>query len=252
MSLAFLPFPGVHALAVAKATTVAIHATVTETSLLTSEGEPTEYGETTRKAEDVCSGFVAYERAVPRYGYLDLIVTARHCMMDETLSQLGVPVMTMSIIPDGVSYKAGDSAPIIAAMEAPGNDDVAFLAVLSPKRHGYAFLAPTLPAQGDNLFVYGMPLQQHFAISPAMMMQDGVLYSDDDPTTPPPPWEHNSYLIACEACGPGDSGGPVFNARGEVVGILNAKGDAAQALMFPLASIRAYLKSIGGAPIHRE
>jgi S1-C subfamily serine protease len=232
-----------HAVAIAQATTVSINASITMRKLLDEDGNPTDFGETETKVQNVCSGWVAY--AQPSYA---IVVTARHCTIPETMRIFDTPVMTATPTLLHVNFKDGSTAEIAGVYTPSDNDDIAFLTVKTAKQRPNAFLAPALPAQGDDLFVYGMPLGQAFALSPAVMMQDHVLWTD-------PEGEYanvailasNSYMIACSACGAGDSGGPVFNRSGQVVGILNAQGDAAQALMYPLEKMRAFLRTV--APV---
>jgi S1-C subfamily serine protease len=226
-------------ISIAQKTTVSITASMTIKMLLDEDGNPTDFGETKTKTDNVCSGWVAYAR--PSYA---IIVTARHCTVPETANVMGTDVATVTPTLLHVNFKDGATAKITNVYAPSPADDIAFLTIATTKQRPMAYLAAALPNQGDDLFVYGMPLGQEFAISPAVMMQDHVLWTD-------PTGEYanvlnlagNSYLIACPACGPGDSGGPVFNRRGQVVGIDNAHGDAAQTLMYPLEKMRAFLRT---------
>jgi hypothetical protein len=231
-------------LAIAQATTVSITASVQHKMLVDDDGNPTAYGDVSTKVGEICSGWVAYTRKMRDGRYLELIVTARHCTVPETYLLLNVaPVFTNTPTLKRVNFKDGTVAPIVAVLPMAEGDDLAFVATITKRPRPYAFLAPSLPEQAEDLFVYGMPHGRVFAYSPAVMMQDHLLWSD--PEDQANQWQSNAYMIACPACGPGDSGGPVFNRRGEVVGIVNAQGDSAQTLMYPLEKLRRFLAYMG-------
>jgi hypothetical protein len=240
------PIPTPNPIAMAQASTVVIHAQVTKTELVDDEGEDLgDAGPKTVVYENICSGYVAYTEMLEDGSYLSLVTTAKHCTQPETSSIDGVPILRVDLVPDYVSFKDGDVGIVKAIFPSTNGDDIAFMNVVTANPHPALWPALELPAQGEPLFVYGMPLGQEFALSPATMMQDHQLFHDDDPSNPP--WENDAYLIACASCGPGNSGGPVLNMRGQVVGIVNAGGEHAQTLMFPLERLRLWL-AIMGAP----
>jgi S1-C subfamily serine protease len=104
-------------------------------------------------------------------------------------------------------------------------------------RYGVVRLASALPNIGDPLTVIGHPNGVLFTESPATVISRRVATYD--------------FAFRCSQCAPGDSGGGVFNARGELVGLVtgiaglvNDRGElvfAGAGLSIPIPRIDSFL-----------
>lgn len=142
--------------------------------------------------EPMCSGVVLWSS-----NEQTIVATARHCL------EAGI---------ETVHFYDGDVG-VVQAHRFSTTADVALLLVAS-KRHA---VAPTSNgvSEGDTLFVIGAPTGESWSYSSAHS-RSGDRY---DPAVNMP-----EYEMDCASCFFGDSGAPVFNLRGQVVGIDNLGG----------------------------
>ena len=161
------------------------------------------------KDRAICSGSILASR-----GTEEIILTARHCTEgDETLYG------RTDVTPRTVHFFNGDIGKVEAVKRDP-KLDVARLLVHSMRAHKEHDELYSKVTPGESLFLYGMP--------------DGYFWSFSDMTSMNGTMENNIRLsmtdafdfmqLSCAACYGGNSGGAVFNAKGQVVGIMNAKG----------------------------
>lgn len=87
--------------------------------------------------------------------------------------------------------------------------DIAFVVAAVPTGVTALHFADTPPAQGDHIYAWGYPLGTLIALEPSVAA--GVVSATQTAT---------GFLALDVSAAPGNSGGPVVNERGEVVGIL--------------------------------
>ena len=185
-----------------------------------------------KKWEAFCSGFVVYSKGTDAY-----VVTARHCTIPEDIVNPfnGNVDGTDNPMPFRVRFRDGDVGVVKSIYRSPAYDD-AILHVTTLRKHPYARLTDDF-RQNEDLVVFGMPLGFEFAVARAYAMQGtvaaGLYFTGEDLKTP---WQ-NTYEVSCPSCGPGISGGGVFDPAGRVVGILVAGSDAASFIV-PASAIR--------------
>ena len=87
--------------------------------------------------------------------------------------------------------------------------DVAFIETKLPEGTTILEFATSTPAQGAQIWVWGYPLGTTIALEPSVAA--GIVSATETP---------NGFLALSVNGAPGNSGGPVVNAEGKVVGIL--------------------------------
>jgi S1-C subfamily serine protease len=192
--------------------------------------------------EESCSGFV-----VQISGYEEIVVTARHCMQpDQILNPFTGGVMeTDYLTPKSVEFHDGDVGTVESFYPSPF-DDVGVLLVRSHHRQ-QAVATPNRSVKlNEDLFVYGMPDGFDWAISRGYAMQGPVASGTSIPGFES--WV-STYLFSCASCGPGDSGGAVWDYSGRVVGVEVAGGDDGENLLVPIAQVQyllSHLSAVAG------
>jgi S1-C subfamily serine protease len=166
-------------------------------------------GEDEIKDRAICSGSVLASK-----GTEEIILTARHCTEGE-VDQLGQKI---DITPSHVHFFNGDVG-TVQAIYRDETLDVALLKVHSMRSHKqHITLNNKGLVPGEKLFLYGMPNGMFWSYSEMESMNGDMEFS------PAPPKFANLLQVSCASCYGGNSGGAVFNTKGQVVGILNAKG----------------------------
>jgi hypothetical protein len=110
---------------------------------------------------------------------------------------------------------------VIGCIDHDGGRDLALLKLERPLPHRRAALGRELPAVAARAYVIGSPKGYDFSISDGLISQirsvQGFL----------------QYQLSCPIS-PGNSGSPVFNQRGEVIGIASWTKAGAQNLSFAI------------------
>lgn len=183
-----------------------------------------------KKNWNECSGFMVAP---------GVVATARHCVtfIHQTLD--GIPMIEKFYVTK-VEFYDGSSAKVLR-IKTDKDADLAYLYTDDTK---HSALPLTDKAYiGEQLFVLGAPAGRKFSYSNAYLMQGSV------PTNglgdPKFNW-NGSFLIDCPSCYSGDSGGPVINMDGEVVGVLVAGEDRPEAsLIEPAGYVMQDLNETG-------
>jgi S1-C subfamily serine protease len=134
----------------------------------------------------------------------------------------GVAVTAWHVIYDAVKVTAkfsdGATCEVLGFIDYDETKDIALIEVASKDRPLVTF-ATSAPLVGSRAYVIGSPKGYEFSISDGMLSQvqkvDGF----------------NQYQVSCPFS-PGNSGGPILNARGEVMGIAAWTRNGAQNLNF--------------------
>ena len=143
-------------------------------------------------------------------GAEQFILTARHCTEGEAMGG-----SVLELHPKEVHFFDGDVGKVKFIYQDPILD-VALLQTHSMRHHPALTFAKKELTIGQQLFVFGMPNRQYWSFSPATSMNG----SREISVAPTPGFE-NMEQIECASCYKGNSGGAIFNAKGQVVGIMN-------------------------------
>ena len=118
-------------------------------------------------------------------------------------------------------FADGQRVNVIGCIDHDGGRDLALLKLERPLPHRRAALGRELPAVAARAYVIGAPKGYAFSISDGLISQirsvQGFL----------------QYQLSCPIS-PGNSGSPVFNQRGEVIGIASWTKAGAQNLSFAI------------------
>ena len=118
-------------------------------------------------------------------------------------------------------FADGQRVNVIGCIDYDGGRDLALLKLEKPLPHRRAALGRELPAVAARAYVIGAPKGYDFSISDGLISQirsvQGFL----------------QYQLTCPIS-PGSSGSPVFNQRGEVIGIASWTKAGAQNLSFAI------------------
>ena len=130
------------------------------------------------------------------------VMTARHCVCSVEEGTSRGPFVVTAF--PGVNHNA-------VSAQVDERLDVALVTVDGPRLEVQAPIAPELPDAGDLVFLAAFGCYRSLMVSPG-------LYIGKAPD--------GDVAFAGVVCS-GDSGGPVFNERGEVFGILSKRGTTA-------------------------
>lgn len=160
---------------------------------------------------------------IGRRGPYEMILTARHCVhrTREDRADNMTPTPMRVKFNDGTRY-------LVMRYEYAPHDDIGVLLIPATGRAPAIFSTQPIERGGDY-FVFGMPNGYPWSYVPATSMQG----SQDSRVAEP--WK-TTILVACPACGPGDSGGGLFDANGTLLGIAVANDGAVSAIV-PLTRI---------------
>jgi len=130
------------------------------------------------------------------------------------------------IIYNDVRIVALDSFHDLAVLQIEGNDDEIFPEInLSPDDE---------PVFGEKVFVIGNPLGLERTVTEGVLSHVGRLFGG------------NLYLQIDASVNPGNSGGPLFNGKGQVIGVVNMGIASMQGLNFaiPIRHVKFLLDNV--------
>jgi len=110
--------------------------------------------------------------------------------------------------------------------------DIAIVTTEEPLGTSYASRAEADPAEGDVITIVGYPSGGRLTTT------SGVVLGT---TTDPLAAAAGSVLASTAIVEPGSSGSAVFNAAGEVVGVVYAKNNSEQSFIVPISTLNALL-----------
>lgn len=164
-----------------------------------------------------CTGWVYYTK-----GTYAVIATAKHCVLLEVLTKKekeedgSTYQYTMSMVPSHIKFFDGDIGSYMDTGEVSKGTDLAIFTVHSVRHHPYATMNSNLH-RGQTLYVFGTPNGQPWSLSTAMAMQGPIYNALGNNEIAP----NGVYVeIECNSCYYGNSGGALFNSKGEVVGMI--------------------------------
>jgi len=118
-------------------------------------------------------------------------------------------------------YADGQRVKVIGCIHQDASRDLALLKLEKPRFHRQATLCGELQAVAGRIYVVGTPKGYAFSISDGLISQirtvDGF----------------REYQLSCPIS-PGNSGSPIFNQRGEVIGIASWTKSDAQNMSFAI------------------
>jgi S1-C subfamily serine protease len=168
------------------------------------------------ETDPVCSGFIGFT-----LGTEQIVVTAAHCVFSEVDSIFDDTISTTTGIPKTIQYFDGDRGTVQGyAYDHP--HDLLFMLVQSVRKHNVAAHFAQSFQRGDDFFTLGMPEGFEWSYGRAFSMQgqyENTITIDNT--------DHLGLIeIGLVGVGHGNSGGAVFNANGDVVGVLDAGSDS--------------------------
>lgn len=173
--------------------------------------------DTTEKDVPYCSG-VLFSTGSD----FDIVVTARHCVKKTTGADGAVNPTPLSVkFNDGAHYQ------VVGTDSAP-NDDIGLLIVQKTSREAISINTNGVE-RGADYFAFSMPNGYAWSYTPASSMQGDKFSNSINP------WKFTD-LFTCPGCGPGDSGGGMFDDNGDLVGITVA-GDGTYTLVVPSSRV---------------
>ncbi len=151
----------------------------------------------------------------------DVAVTAWHVVADARV--------VWAVFADGQRMK------VTGCLHQDASRDLALLKLERPRAHGQATLCRELQPVAARIYVVGTPKGYAFSISDGLISQiqtvDGF----------------REYQLSCPIS-PGNSGSPIFNQRGEVIGIASWTKSDAQNMSFAIPTQDFSRLNISGAP----
>ena len=132
-------------------------------------------------------------------------------------------------------FADGQRVKVIGCIHQDALRDLALLKLERPRPHGQAALCRDLQAVAARIYVVGTPKGYAFSISDGLISQiqtvDGF----------------REYQLSCPLS-PGNSGSPIFNQRGEVIGIASWTKSDAQNMSFAIPTQDFIRLKISGEP----
>jgi S1-C subfamily serine protease len=132
-------------------------------------------------------------------------------------------------------FADGQRVKVIGCIHQDALRDLALLKLERPRSHGQAILCRELQAVAARIYVVGTPKGYPFSISDGLISQiqtvDGF----------------REYQLSCPIS-PGHSGSPIFNQRGEVIGIASWTKSDAQNMSFAVPTQDFIRLNISGEP----
>lgn len=132
-------------------------------------------------------------------------------------------------------FADGQRLKVTGCIHQDARRDLALLKLETPRTRGQATLCREMPAVGARIYVVGTPKGYAFSISEGLISQiqtvDGF----------------REYQLSCPIS-PGNSGSPIFNQRGEVIGIASWTKSDAQNMSFAVPTQDFIRLHISGAP----
>jgi hypothetical protein len=161
----------------------------------------------------------------------EVILTAGHCLED--LIENGELI---EHIPTSVQYFDGDVGKIIT-YKASENDDMGIIIVHTMRIHPSVNVNfnHVLHRQ-EQVFVFGHTEGLFWSYSRGFSTQGNTLNSTND--------EPNVYFIDCSSCGPGDSGGGVYDKNGNYIGMLVSSMGESNTAFIPVSFLREDFNSL--------
>jgi S1-C subfamily serine protease len=131
-------------------------------------------------------------------------------------------------------FADGQRLKVIGCIHQDASRDLALLKLERPRPHGRATLCRELQAVAARIYVVGTPKGYAFSISDGLISQiqtvDGF----------------REYQLSCPIS-PGNSGSPIFNQRGQVIGIASWTKSDAQNMSFAVPTQDFMRLNISGA-----
>jgi S1-C subfamily serine protease len=150
----------------------------------------------------------------------------------------GVIATAYHVVKDASSvvahFASGDVVDVLGVIDKDETRDIALLKI-KPKNRPILTIADGEPEIGSKCYVIGAPRDLEFSIS------DGIIGQIRNPN------DIKQYQFTCPAS-PGNSGGPLLNSRGEVLGIVDWQRNDGQNLNFAIAAIYAKVLDANLAP----
>ena len=132
-------------------------------------------------------------------------------------------------------FADGQRVKVIGCIHQDASRDLALLKLERPRSHGPATLCRKLQAVAARIYVVGAPKGYAFSISDGLISQiqtvDGF----------------REYQLSCPIS-PGNSGSPIFNQRGELIGIASWTKSDAQNMSFAVPTQDFNRLKISGDP----
>jgi len=132
-------------------------------------------------------------------------------------------------------FADGQRMKVLGCIHQDASRDLALLKLERPRSHRQATLCRELQAVAARIYVVGTPKGYAYSISDGLISQiqnvDGF----------------REYQLSCPIS-PGNSGSPIFNQRGEVIGIASWTKSDAQNMSFAIPTQDFMRLNISGAP----
>lgn len=147
-----------------------------------------------------------------------------------------------------VTFFNGEKVPAVVEWESK-NADVAILSVKSPIYYKSASIACRAPITDEDIAVVGSPMALRWIVSRGHILTDRPLEIHMKGQIPDSVKQDAADLVPFDAVSaPGGSGGPVFDSKGEVIGIVDAImvetfGHTKETFRFQASTINFMVKS---------
>lgn len=189
------------------------------------------YNLTEPQHEDIsCSGFV-----ISSVKAEELVISAKHCFADGVvMSDEGMPIGQTFHKVNSIRFFDGDVGTVEDLTLSP-DTDLALLTVHSMRSHKALRLAQD-PVLEDHVLVFGLAGDLPWSIAYGVVFSGPTHVSTESGDS-----ARVLIPISCPACWHGDSGAPVLDTRGGVVGMLSAGDNRTNAFITPVSDIVRFL-----------